>query len=76
MLEQRRTCTQKAMKKIKMLKLETQQTNIFMSQFRFVSLFSGIYSSHLPTCVIVNFTKKSLNAKVIQKLATRLSDVF
>lgn len=39
-----------------------------------IRFVSGIYSSHLPTCVILNFTKKPLEAKVIQKAATRHFD--
>lgn len=72
MLEQRRICTQKALKKRKKAKtrdLADKYLNVSLS-IQFVSAFSGIYSSHLPTRVIVNFTKKSLDAKVIHKLAT------
>lgn len=39
-----------------------------------IRFVSGIYSSHLPTRVILNFTKKPLEAKVIQKAATRHFD--
>lgn len=49
-----------------MLKLETWQTNFSTSlPIQFVSASFGICSSHL--CAIVNFTKKSFDAKVTQK---------
>lgn len=46
-------------KKRKGLKPEDKYLNVSLP-IQFVSTFSDIYSSKLPMCVIVNFTKKSL----------------
>lgn len=43
-------------------------------QILFVSTYSGIYSSTLPTGSTVNFRKKSVGAKVIDKVLTRQPD--
>lgn len=78
MLERRNICTQKRHKrpKKKGRKLTDLAGEYFNAslQFLFVSTYSGIYSSTLPPGSSVNFRKKSVGAKVVDKVLTRQPD--